>query len=146
MGVGWGGWGVGWVGGGTLCCAPLLHRLRGGRRQNGECVGLWPWRGWRVRAGTAVVVGLTAWLRARVSPPQNHYREGVRVANWVEEEYGDHLAGREGGLVSGQQAHTLPSRAAHRAALGRALCLHWAAGVGAPLGRDVWRRALAPML
>lgn len=109
-------------------------------------VGLWPWRGWRVRAGTAVVVGLTAWLRARVSSPQNHYREGVRVANWVEEEYGDHLAGREGGLVSGQQAHTLPSRAAHRAALGRALCLHWAAGVGAPLGRDVWDRALAPTL
>ena len=96
--------------------------------------------------GTAVVVGLTAWLRARVSSPQNHYREGVRVANWVEEEYGDHLAGREGGLVSGQQAHTLPSRAAHRAALGRALCLHWAAGVGAPLGRDVWDRALAPTL
>ena len=30
---------------------------------------------------------------------QNHYRGGVRVANWVEEEYGDHLAGREGALV-----------------------------------------------
>jgi hypothetical protein len=31
---------------------------------------------------------------------QNHYREGVRVANWVEEEYGDHLQRGEGGLVS----------------------------------------------
>jgi hypothetical protein len=28
---------------------------------------------------------------------QNHYRSGVKLANWVEEEYGDYLLAQEGG-------------------------------------------------